>query len=1018
VKTAFAFALTAFVFSAVTFAQPQQRDLRLEPIRVQKKIALVIGNQAYPKSPLRNPINDAAAIAQALRALQFDEVIERRDLTMRRMRAEIDGFAAKLRPGDLAFFYYAGHGVQANEQNYLIPTDFAGTSEADLPYESYPASQVRDKLEQSGARMRILVLDACRNNPFRTKRDGARGLSPMASSVEGTYIAYATADNGVADDNPAESNGLFTKQLLAELQKPGLDLKQIFERAKEDVYVASGRKQRPFTYDGVIGQFYFMGPVTIVNNPLGASSDLARREEIEFWGGIDKTDAASLQMYLQRYPNGTFAAIAQRDLTRISESASSKTPAAPGAAPVMEPKNTLVPPLARNADTPDFVGVSTLDTPVIETIAGRDWQFSGNGMPARQVPLGYVYGVACDRAGNLYATDWLAGYLFKIDIAGFLHVLVGPDSPPGNRPINPYLVTVDLDGAVYFTQDGNVRIMKLSPNGKMESVAGTGRAEFAPDGRLARQSPVNAVRSVAFAPDGTMVFSERYRVRRIDRQGLLQTIAGNGLEGCGGDGGPAQAATLNLPQQMAYDAAGNLLIADQGCASIRKVSPNGIISTLAGRDVLGDLGQPIGLAVNSRGDVFAASLGRIFRIHDRALSVFAGTGSLSIADASGDGGAAIQATFASWQLAVDAHDNLFSGGWVFGHVNRIDPDGKYTIVAGNGQWRLTTDGTPARDALFRNLQRVVLDGNRNVFLLDARQSNRIYRIDRSGSISRFAGGFAGPYRDNVPARESSLGLPWGLRARPDGTVVFSDDRHRVYEVGTDGQIHVIAGNGRAGYTGDGGPALEATLNNPNGLCLDAAGAIYIADTGSHRVRKVTPDGKISLVAGDGMAGFAGDGGPADRASLRAPTGVEIGPDGALYIADAGNNRVRRVSGGVITTIAGNGSKDFGGDGGSALNAGLFTPTEIAFGPDRKLYVLDVDHARIRRIDLVSGTISTVAGNGEPTASGDGGPPLGAGLGAPRGLAIDSAGNLYVTDVKSGRLRIVRPARNRISLPPD
>ena len=136
------------------------------------------------------------------------------------------------------------------------------------------------------------------------------------------------------------------------------------------------------------------------------------------------------------------------------------------------------------------------------------------------------------------------------------------------------------------------------------------------------------------------------------------------------------------------------------------------------------------------------------------------------------------------------------------------------------------------------------------------------------------------------------------------------------------------------------------------------------------------------------------------------------------IADPTNQRVRKVSNGVITTIAGNGSKDFGGDGGSALNSGLFTPTEIAFGPDRKLYVLDVDHARIRRIDLVSGTISTVAGNGEPTASGDGGPPLGAGLGAPRGLAIDSAGNLYVTDVKSGRLRIVRPARNRISLPPD
>ena len=194
--------IVAFGLPGFVFAQDQPRKLRYEPIQVERKMALVIGNEAYPKGPLRNPVHDAHAIAQELRSLNFDEVTERQDLTLRQMRGEVDQFAAKLRPGDLALFYYAGHGVQANGLNYLIPTDYAGTSEADLPYEAYPAQQVRDKLEDRGARLRVMILDACRSNPFRSERDGVRGLAPMASTAEGTYIAFATADNGVADDNP------------------------------------------------------------------------------------------------------------------------------------------------------------------------------------------------------------------------------------------------------------------------------------------------------------------------------------------------------------------------------------------------------------------------------------------------------------------------------------------------------------------------------------------------------------------------------------------------------------------------------------------------------------------------------------------------------------------------------------------------------------------------------------------------------------------------------------------------
>ena len=330
-KVSRAIAALSFVPALLT-SQTPQRDVTVEPIRVQKKLALVIGNQSYPKSPLRNPVNDAAAMAKALRGMGFDDVAEKKDLTMRQMRVEIDRFAASLRAGDLALFYYAGHGVQANDQNYLIPVDFDSASEADLPYDAYPAGQVRDKLEQSGARLRILILDACRNNPFRSKRDGVRGLSPMASSVEGTFIAYATADNGVADDNPKDSNGLFTKLLLNAMRTPGLDLKQIFEKAKQEVYVASQKMQRPYTYDGVIGQFFF-GPVTIVNPPASAS-DLARQEEIAYWNGIDKSDAESLRLYLKRYPSGRFADVADRNLARLAPVPAVATPAVATPAPV------------------------------------------------------------------------------------------------------------------------------------------------------------------------------------------------------------------------------------------------------------------------------------------------------------------------------------------------------------------------------------------------------------------------------------------------------------------------------------------------------------------------------------------------------------------------------------------------------------------------------------------------------------------------------------------------------------
>lgn len=306
----------------------QDRDL----VRVQRKVALVIGNAAYPQSPLKNPVNDAVAMADVLRRLGF-EVTEGRDLGRQQMEEAVDRFAGRVQAGDLALFYYAGHGAQLQQENYLIPVDFQATSPADVKYRAYPASLAREKLEERGARLRILILDACRNNPFRATRSGADGLAAMKSDAEGTLIAFATGDNNVAADNPAENNGLFTKHLVAALQTPALSLDEIFRRVKQDVYLASGRKQNPFTYDNIVGRYYFQpGPAVTAAPP--ASPDLDRQTELAYWTSIkDENNAELIEEYMQRYPAGQFVTIARARLVRLRTLAAATPPPPVGKQP-------------------------------------------------------------------------------------------------------------------------------------------------------------------------------------------------------------------------------------------------------------------------------------------------------------------------------------------------------------------------------------------------------------------------------------------------------------------------------------------------------------------------------------------------------------------------------------------------------------------------------------------------------------------------------------------------------------
>ena len=205
--------------------------------------------------PLKNARNDARAVREALVDAGFSvDIFE--DADRAAFSAAVNAFAAKLRPGDVAVFYYSGHGMAVEGANYLLPVDFAAQSEADVEFQAYPARQVQKKLEERGTRLNILILDACRDNPFRFGRSAAGGLAAMREGI-GTLVAFAAADGQRASDHITESNGLFTKHLVEALRQPGLGVRDLFYRVQERVYEASAHKQFPYIYSGVVGEFYF-----------------------------------------------------------------------------------------------------------------------------------------------------------------------------------------------------------------------------------------------------------------------------------------------------------------------------------------------------------------------------------------------------------------------------------------------------------------------------------------------------------------------------------------------------------------------------------------------------------------------------------------------------------------------------------------------------------------------------------------------------------------------------------------
>ena len=696
---------------------------------------------------------------------------------------------------------------------------------------------------------------------------------------------------------------------------------------------------------------------------------------------------------------------------------------------------------------------STSQAGIIRTYAGNGTSgFSGDGGPATSAQLSVPYGVAVHPiTGDLYIADTMNHRIRMVSPSGTITTVAGNGTPgysgdggpATSAQLNgPTSVAIGNDASLYIADRQNNVIRKVL-GGTITTIAGNGNPAYTGEG-VATAVSLNRPAGVGVTHSGTVIIADtgNHRIRSVNTKGSIHTIAGTGVAGYSGDHGPARLAQLNSPFGLHVVDAVELYIfvADTRNNRIRVITLRADfvdILTFAGDGgtgfggdggpaVMAQLNNPVGVWVDPfhESGTYIADSGN-HRIRNVApmgtISTFAGNG---IRGYSGDGGPATAAQLNNPTGVSGNRDGLiFIADRVNNRIRVVTPGdvmpsptptptppatgGIITTIAGNGMQGFSGDGGPATEAALYNSRGVAVDSAGNVYIADD-NNNRIRKVS-GGIITTFAGnGIPGYSGDGGPATEARLYSLEGVGVDSAGNVYIADtDNNRIRRV-SGGIITTFAGNGTFGFSGDGGPATEARLTSPRGVAADSAGNVYIADSENDRIRKVS-GGIITTFAGTRGAGgwaggFSGDGGPAIEAQLLGPGGVAVDSAGNVYIADSSNHRIRRVSGGIITTFAGNGIRGFSGDGGPATAAAVNYSSGVAVDSAGNVYIADLGNHRIRKVS--GGIITTIAGNGIRGYSGDGGPATEARLNSPEGVAVDSAGNVYIGDLINNRIRMV------------
>jgi hypothetical protein len=589
----------------------------------------------------------------------------------------------------------------------------------------------------------------------------------------------------------------------------------------------------------------------------------------------------------------------------------------------------------------------------------------------------------------------------------------GSATAPGAYLYYPYGLAVDGTGNVFISDTGYNRIRQVNTSGIINTVAGngtfcSGSTSQAPcgDGGPATSASIGTIYSLAVDGVGNVFLVDNYpynaAVRMFTPGGNISTVAGSyyylngniyycsqyGGNPCG-DGGLATSAFFYYPQAVASDASGNVFIADFYNYDVREVVCADSAATCTPR------------AGTTAGDVYTV----------------AGTG--GSAGNSGDGGPSTSATLQyAYGISVDGSDNMFIPSYSYLVVREAALGGNINTVAGNGTTNFTGNNIQATDAVLNNPWGVAFDSSGNAYIAD-RYNCIVRKVDTSGVITVFAGtagqcGFGGDGGSATASGVALLYQPTAVATDSAGNVYIADFyNYRIRKVDTTGMLSTFAGSASYGFSGDTGPATSAAMTYPYAVAADAAGNVYIADTNNYRIRKVDTTGTINTIAGNGGYGFSGDGGLATNAMMTYPYGVAVDKAGNVYFTDEYNWRVRRVNpAGVIDTFAGNGAAGFEGDGGFADQTSLYYPQELAVDPAGDVIIADQANQRIRLVDG-QGLIHTVAGNGSAGYSGPEENILAttAELYNPTGVGVDSSGNIYIGDTANNLVRVVSAMAN-------
>ncbi|MCK4587443.1 MAG: hypothetical protein KAU29_08875, partial [Gammaproteobacteria bacterium] len=568
---------------------------------------------------------------------------------------------------------------------------------------------------------------------------------------------------------------------------------------------------------------------------------------------------------------------------------------------------------------------------IITTVAGNGTvSFTAENILATNEGL-TVNKIVLDSIGNIYIADYFNRRVRKVDTSGIITTVAGNGTATyagdGTLAINTGLtvshIALDSTGNLYIADDTNKQIRMVDLGGVITTIAGDGTTDDTGDGGLATAASFKNLSDISTDITNNIYITDgvSQRVRVIDNStGIITTIAGNGLPGYSGDGGMATSASILLPRRSKVDSLGNLYITDNGNARIRKVDLSGIITSIAG------------------------------------------SGEKSF---SGGGGLATAANLSFPHSVATSGGDVYIADTFNERIRKIGTGNIINTIAGDPASPILPYATSASALLSRIISPTDIitdDSTGDIYIAD-QAGQRIYKVTNDGSISTVAGqltfGYSG---DGGLAIDAELNRPGSIALDSAGNLYIADtENHRIRKVNTSGIITSLAGSGIGGFSGDGGLAILSQLNKPTGIYVDTLGNIYFADSNNHRIRKIQTDGTIVTIAGNGTGDFSGDGGPAVNASLNSPRQITSDALGNLYIADRNNHRIRKIdTSNIISTIAGDGTRAFTGDNAPAIAASLSNPSDVAMSAAGHLYIADLSNQRIRRIESVI--------NGPPTAA--------------------------------------------------